>query len=126
MEDRVFLYHITPKKNLKSIAENGLKPGGGVGICDPYKYKWEWTWLTNNVHYIYSKQLHSSWIENHKPRVLKIDVSYIDVIPKIIYNFKKQTVDVAKHEFVTKEIINPSNIIEIVELNNFLKWNKEF
>ena len=124
--ERVFLYHITPKKNLKSIAEYGLKPGGGVGVSNPYQYKWEYLWLTNNVHYIYEKQLHDSWISEFKPRVLKVDVTNIDVIPKILYDFKNQCVDVCRHEFVTKETIDPSNIVDIIKLDNFLRWNKQW
>ncbi len=122
MEQKVYAYHITPKQNIESIRQFGLVPARAQGLSN--LCRWECNWVTNNVHFIVEKQLTEKWIDLFKPRVLKIDVTDVDLIPKIYYDFKTQTIDVCKHEFVTKETIDSDKIIEITKLNDFLLWNE--
>lgn len=66
------LFHITPKRNLDSIARLGLIAGHSQGItCE--RSEWKTIFLTPDPARILEEQCGSSWIERNEPAILIVD-----------------------------------------------------
>lgn len=97
------LYHITPKKNLKSILTNGLIPGHNRGLgkgCSEI-------FLTDNPNFILNTQAGPNWIEQHKPVILEIDTE------SYVLKSHRNVAGQAIHEYVCKEHIKSKHIMRV-------------
>lgn len=103
----MILYHMTPKRNLESILNNGLLPGYSKGLYIYGNKKLNKVYLTNNVLKIVSIQSGYEWIKDNDVIILEIDIDEKYFEPcKYEYS---GTYTYSDFEFVT-DIIKPEQI----------------
>lgn len=103
------LFHITPRKNLESIAVLGLIPEYSSGLsCWRPHHRLSVVWLTDNPDYILEAQAGDRWIRDNDPVILKVNCKDLDVKPYISYSGEK-----AKHEYYHDGIIKHRFGVEI-------------
>jgi len=107
------LYHITPKKNIISILQQGLYPAGGKGICVG-KGRKDHVFLTNDIDRIVSEQAGERWIRQQEAIVLEVDIRELSVVP---YEYTYRENSKSDFEFVCDHV--PPEVIQVNKRYNY-------
>lgn len=96
----MILFHITPRKNLKSIEALGIVPAYNQGLTCSMSNRKLVVWLTDSPEYILTTQAGSDWIRENDPIILKVNCQALNIKPYISITGKK-----VKHEYYYEGII---------------------
>lgn len=95
------LFHITPRKNLESIASLGIIPEFTRGLtCRQPHHRFSVVWLTDNPEHILTTQAGDDWIRENDPVILTVDCKGLDIKPYTLFSGQ-----VSKHEYYYDGII---------------------
>ena len=102
----MYLFHLTKYENFDSIQKNGIMPNFTKGFAKNSAYDKNCVWLTDSPLYIIENQVGDRYLKKYDVRVLKVNVSRLEIYSRICHYFLKPSI----HEFVCFQTI-PSKFI---------------